>query len=125
MVRTLRQLFAVSYLPAHRRIGRRRAHPQPPPIPSDLAPFCAPGSTDWCPGQAAPFSLICIPYGWNGGVVVYRARLRQLQRAVAATTRRRGHPYARPLYRLCVCDNQLSEETVWQFSKVSRTYASS
>jgi hypothetical protein len=46
------------------------AAPPLPPIPSDLAPSCAPGSaTGVLPSGA--LSLICIPYAWNGAVVVY------------------------------------------------------
>src|SRR5437762_11950576 len=46
------------------------APPSPPPIPAALAPFCAPGSTTGVLPSGA-FSLVCIPYSWNGAVVVY------------------------------------------------------
>jgi len=69
MVRTLRQLFAV--LTFVLIAGSLDAAPaSPPPIPSELAPYCAPGSTTGVLPSGA-LSLICIPYVWNGGVVVY------------------------------------------------------
>src|SRR5262245_38771048 len=51
-------------------IAARPAAAAPPPIPSELAPYCAPGSaTGVLPSGA--FSLICVPYVWNGSIVVY------------------------------------------------------
>lgn len=67
MCRMFRPLFAI--LCFMLLAGSAIAAP-PPPIPDDLAPYCAPGSgTGVLPSGA--FSLTCIPYSWNGGVVVY------------------------------------------------------